>query len=163
MKKKKSAKAAVPRRGPLQQRAELAASSRAFPRMKTEQVPRTGWIRAIRDALGISQSQLAARAGISRATVQQMERAEGRRRITLASLDRLSHAMGCQVAFAIVPKGGSLDHVRRTQALARAEQILKEKRQAAAKEELRPRELERRKERLAAKLLRGSKRKLWRM
>ena len=61
------------------------------------------------------------------------------------------------------PKGGSLDHVRRTQALARAEQILKEKRQAAAKEELRPRELERRKERLAAKLLRGSKRKLWRM
>jgi hypothetical protein len=92
-----------------------------------------------------------------------MERAEGRRRITLSSLDRLSHAMGCQVAFAIVPKGGSLDHVRRTQALARAEQILKEKRQAASKEELRPRELERRKDRLAAKLLRGSKRKLWRM
>ena len=131
--------------------------------MKSEQVPRTGWIRAIRDALGISQSQLAARAGISRATVQQMERAEGRRRITLSSLDRLSHAMGCQVAFAIVPKGGSLDHVRRTQALARAEQILKAKRQAASKEELRPRELERRKDRLAAKLLRGSKRKLWRM
>jgi hypothetical protein len=47
-------------------------------------------------------------------------------------------------------------------ALKRAEQLLKEKRQAASKEALRPRELERRKERLAAKLLRGSRRKLWR-
>ena len=163
MKKKKSAKAIIPRRGPLQQRAELASTSRAFPRIKPNLIPKTGWVREIRDALGISQSQLAARAGVSRATVQQMERAEGRRRITLASLDRLAHAMGCQVAFAIVPRGGSLDQVRRAQALARAEQLLKEKRQAATKEELPARELERRKERLAAKLLRGSKRKLWRM
>ena len=163
MKKKKSAKAIIPRRGPLQQRAELASTSRAFPRIKPNLIPKTGWVREIRAALGISQSQLAARAGIARATVQQMERAEGRRRITLASLDRLAHAMGCQVAFAIVPRGGSLDQVRRAQALARAEQLLKEKHQAAAKEELPARELERRKERLAAKLLRGSKRKLWRM
>jgi predicted DNA-binding mobile mystery protein A len=119
-------------------------------------------VRAIRQALGISQSQIAARAGVSRATVQQWERAEARRRITLHSLDRIAHAMGCQVALAIVPKGGSLEDVRRRQALKRAEQLLKEKRQAASKEALRPRELERRKERLAAKLLRGSRRKLWR-
>ena len=95
--------------------------------MNPDLVPRSGWLREIRDALGISQSQLAARAGISRATVQQMERAEGRRRITLASLDRLSQAMGCQVAFAIVPKGGTLQDVRARQALARAEVLLKEK------------------------------------
>lgn len=118
-------------------------------------------MRGIRDALGISQSQLGARAGISRATVQQMERAESRRRITLASLDRLAHAMGCQVAFAIVPKGGSLDDVRRRQAYARAEELLKEKLDSSASAPPRPRELERRKERLAAKLLRGSRRKLW--
>ncbi len=130
--------------------------------MKSAAVPRAGWVRAIREALGISQSQIAARAGVSRATVQQWERAEARRRITLHSLDRIAQAMGCQVALAIVPKGGSLEDVRRRQALARAEQLLKEKRQSASKEELRPRELERRKERLAAKLLRGSRRKLWR-
>jgi len=129
--------------------------------MKTEQIPKTGWVREIRDALGISQSQLAARAGISRATVQQMERAEGRRRITLASLDRLAQAMGCQVAFAILPKGGSLQDVRARQALARAEALLKEKMKASPDATVRPRELERRKERLAAKLLRGSRRKLW--
>ena len=131
--------------------------------MKPDLIPKTGWVREIRDALGISQSQLAARAGVSRATVQQMERAEGRRRITLASLDRLAQAMGCQVAFAIVPKGGSLEDVRRRQALARAESLLKEKPESSADAAatVRPRELERRKERLTAKLLRGSRRKLW--
>ena len=130
--------------------------------MKTEHVPRRGWIRAIRDALGVSQSALGARAGISRATVQQMERAEGRRRITLASLDRLAHAMGCQVAFAIVPQGGTLDDVRKRQARLRAEELLKDKLETSGSTP-RPRELERRKDRLAAKLLRGSSRKLWRV
>ena len=149
-----------PRRGPMQQRAEMASTSRAFPRMKASVVPRRGWIHAIRMALGVSQSALAARAGVARATVQQMERAEARRRITLASLDRLAHAMGCQVAFAIVPKGGSLDDVRRRQAQARAEELLKEKLEESGSEP-RPRELERRRERIAAKLLRGSPRRLW--
>lgn len=143
------------------QRAELGAESRSFPRMKSEQMPRRGWIRAIRDALGVSQSALGARAGISRATVQQMERAEGRRRITLASLDRLAQAMGCQVAFAIVPRGGSLEDVRKRQAFARAEELLAQ-RLAAAERMPHPREIERRRNRLANKLLRGSPRKLWR-
>lgn len=160
---KKRAKAIIPRRGPAVQRAEIASDTRAFPRMKPQAIPKAGWVRAIREALGISQSQIAARAGVSRATVQQWERAEARRRITLRSLDRVADAMGCRVALAIVPKGGSLEDVRRRQALVRAEQLLKEKRQAALKEELPPRELERRRERLAAKLLRGSRRKLWRM
>ena len=151
----------IPHRGPLGKRASLASNARAFPRINPNAVPRTGWVREIRNALGLSQSQLAARAGVSRATVQQMERAEGRRRITLASLDRLAHAMGCQVAFAIVPKGGSLDDLRRRQANARAEVLLQEKIKDN-KSPPRPRELEQRKERLAAKLLRGSPRKLWR-
>ena len=151
----------IPHRGPLGKRAAIATHSRAFPRINPNVVPRTGWVREIRTALGLSQSQLAARAGVSRATVQQMERAEGRRRITLASLDRLASAMGCQVAVAIVPKSGSLDDLRRRQANARAEVLLQEKIKDN-KSPLRPKELEQRKERLAARLLRGSPRKLWR-
>jgi DNA-binding XRE family transcriptional regulator len=73
---KPARKQSIPHRGPLGQRAEIASSSRAFPRMKAESVPRAGWVREIRTALGLSQSQLAARAGGSRATVQQMEKAE---------------------------------------------------------------------------------------
>lgn len=152
------------RRTPGKKRAELAGTTRAFPRLKSGQIPRTGWVRAIREALGISQSQLASRAGVSRATVQEMERAEGRRRITLASLDRLAQAMDCRVAIAIVPKSGSLDDVRRRQALARAAALLNERRIPAADQEPATRSpgYERHKERLATKLLRGSPRKLWR-
>lgn len=152
----------IPPKGAGRKRDALKTTTRAFPRLKPEAAPRAGWVRAIREALGISQSQIAARAGVSRATVQQWERAEARRRITLHSLDRVAAAMGCQVALALVPKGGSLDDVRKRQALARAEQIIKEKRGAQSKDELPPRELARRQERLAAKLLRGSPRKLWR-
>lgn len=151
-------------RGPPGKRVKLAKTTRAFPRLKSAQVPRTGWIRAIREALGISQAQLAARAGISRATVQKLERAESHRRITLASLDRLAQAMGCQVALAIIPKGGSLDEVRRSQALAKAEALLGPGEAAGEppKKGGPPPGRERRKQRLVAKLLRGSPRKLWR-
>ena len=129
--------------------------------MKAESVPRAGWVREIRTALGLSQSQLAARAGVSRATVQQMEKAEARRRITLASLDRLAAAMDCQVAVALVPKGGTLEDVRRRQATLRAEALLAEKIKDN-KTPPRPKDLERRKQQLVTKLLRGSRRRLWR-
>lgn len=157
----KSASRKAPRRGPLQQRTEIASHSRAFPRMKSESVPRVGWVREIRTALGLSQSQLAARAGVSRATVQQMERAEAQRRITLASLDKLALAMGCQVALAIVPRGGTLDDVRRRQALAKAEVILHD-RTKDNKRPPKPADLERRKQQIVTRLLRGSRRRLWR-
>ncbi len=157
---KPARKASIPHRGPLGQRASLATHSRAFPRMKSESMPRTGWVREIRTALGLSQSQLAARAGVSRATVQQMERAEAQRRITLASLDKLALAMDCQVALAIVPRGGSLEDVRRRQAIAKAEVILHE-RTKDNKRPPKPADLERRKQQIVTRLLRGSRRRLW--
>jgi predicted DNA-binding mobile mystery protein A len=150
----------IPHRGPLGQRAALARDSKAFPRMKTEAVPRAGWVREIRTALGLSQSQLAARAGLSRATVQQMERAEAERRITIASLDKLAAAMDCRVAIAILPKGGSLEDVRRRQAAMKAEHLLQEK-VKDNKRPPKPADLERRKQQLVTRLLRGSRRRLW--
>jgi len=157
---KPARKASIPHRGPLGQRAALARDSKTFPRMKAEVVPRTGWVREIRTALGLSQSQLAARAGVSRATVQQMERAEAERRITVASLDKLAAAMDCRVAIAILPKAGTLEDVRRRQALAKAEVLLHEK----VKDNKRlpkPADLERRKQQIVTRLLRGSRRRLW--
>lgn len=151
---------AIPHRGPLGQRAAFARDSKTFPRMKHDSVPRTGWVREIRTALGLSQSQLAKRAGVSRATVQQMERAEAQRRITLASLDKLAAAMDCQVSLAILPKGGTLDDVRRRQATTKAEVILHE-RTKDNKHPPRPADLERRKQQLVTRLLRGSRRRLW--
>ena len=158
---KPARKEAIPHRGPLGQRAAFARDSKSFPRIKDTAVPRTGWVREIRTALGLSQSQLAKRAGVSRATVQQMERAEAQRRLTLASLDKLAAAMDCQVSIAILPKGGTLDDVRRRQATTKAEAILHE-RTKDNKHQPRPADLERRKQQLVTRLLRGSRRRLWR-
>lgn len=160
MTSKPSRTESIPHRGPLGQRAALARDSKAFPRMKTEAVPRAGWVREIRTALGLSQSQLAARAGLSRATVQQMERAEAERRITIASLDKLAAAMDCRVAIAILPKGGTLEDVRRRQAAMKAEHLLHEK-VKDNKRPPKPADLERRKQQLVTRLLRGSRRRLW--
>jgi hypothetical protein len=90
-----------------------------------------------------------------------MEQAEAQRRITLASLDKLANAMGCRVALAILPKTGTLDDVRRQQALAKAEVLLHEKIKDN-KRPPRPADLERRKQQLVTRLLRGSRRRLWR-
>ncbi len=160
MSQKPARKEAIPHLGPLGQRATIARDSKAFPRMKDGAMPRTGWVREIRTALGLSQSQLAKRAGVSRATVQQMERAEAQRRITLASLDKLAAAMDCQLAVAILPRGGSLEDVRRRQAAMKAEAILHE-RTKDNKHPPKPADLERRKQQMVTRLLRGSRRRLW--
>lgn len=66
------------------QRMQLDDALRAHP-MPEATPPRGGWLRAIREALGMTQAQLGARANIIRQSVQDFERAEADRRITLES------------------------------------------------------------------------------
>ena len=144
-------------------RLQLADALRAYPRAETAVVPRGGWLRAIREALGMTQSQLGIRAAISRQSVQDFERAEADRRITLESLDRVARGMGCRLVYALVPETGSVDALRERRALALAEALLQpadhsmmlEAQGVTAPERERQRKL------LAETLLNGSPRKLW--
>ena len=133
------------------------SSSRAPP-------PGGGWVRAIREALGMTQAQLAARLGISRQSLQGLERAEADRRITLDSLDRLAKAMDCRLVYALVPEKGSLDGVRARKAKALADELLKSTEHSMTLEAqgVSARESKRQRELLVDELLRGSSRKLWR-
>ena len=126
--------------------------------------PRSGWVRAMRQALGMSQAQLAARVGISRATVQKLELAERSRRITLDSLDRLASALGCQVAIALVPQGGSLEALREQAANTKAEALLRSAVHSMNLEDqiVSPANQVGVKQDLVESLLSGSPRKLWR-
>ncbi len=65
--------------------------------------PRSGWVRAIRDALGMSSNELAKRAGLSKGRIGQIERAEQDRSLTLATLERVAAALGCRVEYVLVP------------------------------------------------------------
>lgn len=87
--------------------------------------PRTGWIRAIRDALGMSAEELAHRVGLSKARISQIERAERERSLTLHTLDRVATGLGCRVEYVLVPHD-PLDDMVRTQARAKATAALRD-------------------------------------
>jgi len=86
--------------------------------------PRLGWLRAVRQALGMSQGDLAARLGVTQSTMDGFERAEARSAITLASLRRVADAMDCELVYALVPRRG-LEATIRARALAQAEEIVR--------------------------------------
>lgn len=67
--------------------------------MKTNHVPSTGWIRALRDQAGISSYELARRAGVSQPTVINWERRERGGTITLASLRRAAEALDADFTY----------------------------------------------------------------
>lgn len=145
-------------------RMQLTDALRAFPSPNGAMPPRGGWVRAIRGALGMTQAQLGDRVHVSRQSVQDMEKAEAERRITLDSLDRLAQAMGCRVVYALVPENGSLEDLRTRRADAMAEAMLKPTDHSMKLEAQGVSAIERERQRklLAEALLRDSPRKLWR-
>ena len=95
--------------------------------VSTEQLrarPHTGWVRAVRDALGMSTRQLATRMGVAQATVVQMERSEAYETIQLATLRRAADALDCDLIYALVPRNGSLQHAVNAQASRRAHRAI---------------------------------------
>jgi predicted DNA-binding mobile mystery protein A len=75
--------------------------------------PARGWIRAVRNALGMSAVDLAARLQVKPASVSDIERSESRGRIRLDTLERAAEAMGCDLAYALIPRGGLAEIVQR--------------------------------------------------
>jgi predicted DNA-binding mobile mystery protein A len=75
------------------------------------QRPPEGWLRAFRHALGFSLKSVAARLKVSPQAIHQLEKSEEARTISLGQLDAVAGAMGCRVAYAIVPRQGSLSEL----------------------------------------------------
>ena len=66
--------------------------------------PTRRWIRAIRDALGMSGVQLARRLNIRPQSVEALERSEADGTIQLKTLRRVAEALDCTLVYALVPK-----------------------------------------------------------
>lgn len=81
--------------------------------------PNKGWIRAIRDALGMSGSELAARMGVSQQVVSEIERNERQFTVKLETLARAAAAMDCDLVYAFVPRT-TLEETVRAQARRKA-------------------------------------------
>jgi predicted DNA-binding mobile mystery protein A len=65
--------------------------------------PTRGWIRAIRETLGMTTRQLGERLGVSQPRVVKLEQSEAAGAITMDSLQRAAEALGCRLVYAIVP------------------------------------------------------------
>ena len=144
-------------------RLQLTDALRAVAGARGVRVPPGGWLRAVREALGLTQAQLARRLNISRQSVQDFERAEAEGRITLESLDRVARALDCRMVYAVIPENGSLDDIRARRADAVADQLLKLTSHSMKLEAQGVSERERKRQRklLIESLLRESPRKLW--
>lgn len=108
----------MPRSGSLARR-HLDARLNAFRPLADEPRPHRGWIRAVRDALGMSSTELAKRIGVSQSTVVALERSEERGSIGIDSLRRAADALDCDLFYALVPRT-SLDAAVRAQARRKA-------------------------------------------
>lgn len=65
--------------------------------------PPYGWIKAIREAIGMTSTQLAKRIGVSQPRVVGIEKAEKTNVITLDTLERTARALDCKLVYTLVP------------------------------------------------------------
>jgi len=65
--------------------------------------PPRGWIKAIRDALGMTTTQFGKRLGVSQSTALGFEKSEVSKGITLETLERAARALDCRLVYALVP------------------------------------------------------------
>ena len=66
--------------------------------------PPKGWIRAIREAIGMTGPQFAARLSITPQSVSDLEKSEATGSMQLKTLSRAAEALDCTLVYALVPK-----------------------------------------------------------
>lgn len=89
----------------LRTRARSRLDERLAPLRTVELTPPPkGWLKAIREALGMTGQQFAARLGIKPPSVIDLEKSEALGTIQLKTLSRAADALGCKLVYALVPK-----------------------------------------------------------
>jgi predicted DNA-binding mobile mystery protein A len=87
--------------------------------------PQKGWIRAFREATGVSYTEFGQRLQASRTLAAQQEKAEVDDRITLKSLRACASALDCDLVYAFVPRGVSVEETLAARARAAASQTVR--------------------------------------
>lgn len=126
------------------------------------QRPPKGWLRAIRNALGMTTRQLGARLGRAHSNVIALEKNEAADAITLKLLRQAAAAMDCTLVYALVPNR-PLDEILRARAALVADRQLSPVSHTMALENqsLDHASLAAERERLIDELLRGDPQRLW--
>ncbi|MFZ0746557.1 MAG: helix-turn-helix domain-containing protein [Terracidiphilus sp.] len=67
-----------------------------------------GWLKPVRQAIGISTEEVGRRMGVSKWAIYGLEKSEKEARIMLGTLRRAAEAMDCDLVYALVPREGTL-------------------------------------------------------
>ncbi|MFN0064454.1 MAG: mobile mystery protein A [Myxococcaceae bacterium] len=107
------------------QRQQVDVKVRALLALRGVVPPRSGWLKAVRESLGLSARQLGERLRITPQVITRMEQREEVGKVTLETLQRAARAMGCRLVYAIVPEGSfeSLDDIVTKRSLALATRL----------------------------------------
>ena len=87
----------------ISQRTLVEKKLRAWTALRTDNVPPSGWIKAVRGALGMNTRQLAERVGVEQSNITRLEEREPSGKVTLERLAKAADAMNCRLIYAIVP------------------------------------------------------------
>lgn len=125
--------------------------------------PKQGWLRTLRESLGMTLRQAGERCGIRPQSVAAAEKAEVDGTASFQTIRRLAEAMDAKLVYAIVPKHGSVERVIQERARVLASRILKSTAHTMALEDqgISKNEIESQIEDLASELLSMSREILW--
>ena len=125
--------------------------------------PPSGWLKAIREALGMPATHLARRLGVVTSTVTRLETSEADDNISLATLRRSAEALGCELHYALVPKQALADTLEaRARQLAGRHMATISHSMALEAQSTSRETVDAQTRALAASMLKGSRRALWR-
>jgi len=91
---------------------QLDATLQRFSSLKAINPPRKGWLRAIRDALGVSARQLGDKLGVHKSRISRIEQDEVRGSVTLKTMQRVADAVDCIFVYGLVPRRTLKDTLR---------------------------------------------------
>jgi predicted DNA-binding mobile mystery protein A len=125
--------------------------------------PSIGWLKAIREALGMPAAYLAKKIGVTHSSLLRLESSEADDGITLGSLRRVAEALDCELQYALVPRK-SLIETLETQATKLAQERMKVVAHTMALEAQSTSKAiaENQIKEIKESLLKGSRRELWR-
>ena len=103
---------------------QLNGKMLAFASLQKVTPPPTGWVKAIRTAIGMSMLQLGNRLSITKQSVQDIERREKDGTITIKALKETAKALDMQLIYGFVPNDGSLEALIERKAKELATQIV---------------------------------------
>ena len=129
---------------------------------KLFQPKKEGWIRLMRQALGMSGAQLARRMGVSRGLISNTEKAEMEGRITINKMQEYADAMECQFVYSMVPNDKIRNIViKRAEEKARAIVSRTNEHMALEAQSLTDEQIRSEVDRLAEQMLSGKTSVLW--